>query len=246
MDLESLQKGGPSFFIVLPSSTPFGGLVASPMGMEGSLTRPLHVIRRGLCPCEVCAVIQLFLLENYFVAPPPRLDPLCVVIEVFEAVPMHLLIEIVQEDGIPQGVLLLYEMPPGSIPLHVSGHGSGEGCSFLGSDIKSDGNVVQVCSVSILFPSLSPKICWVPRAEATQLNRGSRAGSTERGECSASRSQLAPSFLKSLSEMRPAPFPGLILRILSWSLSGMGRGSLTLGGGPSTTAYGGGLVLQLL
>ena len=107
MDLESLQKGGPSFFIVLPGSTPFGGLIASLMAMEGSLTRPLHVIRRRRCPREVCAVIQLFSLENYFVAPPPRLDPLCIVIEVLEAVPMHLLIEIVQEDGVLQGVLLL-------------------------------------------------------------------------------------------------------------------------------------------
>ena len=46
--------------------------------------------------------------------------------------------------------------------------------------------------------------------------------------------------------MRPAPSLGLSLRVLSWSLSGLGRGSLTLGGEPSTTAYGGGLVLQLL
>ena len=136
-------------------------------------------------------------------------------------------------------------MPPTSIPLHVSGHGSGEGLSFLCSDVKGDRNVVQVCSVSILFPPFSPKICWVPRAEATQLNRGSRGGSTERGECSASRSRLAPSLLKSLSEMRPAPSLGLTLRVLSWSLSSLGRGSLTLGGEPSTTAYGGGLALQL-
>ena len=95
MKLESLQKGGPSSFIVLPGSTPFGGLIAGPMVVEGSLTWPLHVVRRGLCPHEVCAVIQLFFLENYFVAPPPRLDPLCVVIKVLKAVPMHLLIKIV-------------------------------------------------------------------------------------------------------------------------------------------------------
>ena len=80
----------------------------------------------------------------------------------------------------------------------------------------------------------------------TQLNRGSRGGSTERGENSASRSQLAPSLLKSLLETRPAPSLGLTLRVLSWSLSSLGRGSLTLGGEPSTTAYGGGLALQLL
>ena len=128
----------------------------------------------------------------------------------------------------------------------MSDHGSSEGLSCLCGDIKGNGNVVQVCLVSILFPPYSPKICWVPRVEATQLNQGSRGGSTKRGECSASRSQLAPSLLKSLLEMRPAPSLGLTLRILSWSLSGPGRGSLTLGGEPSTTAYGGGLVLQLL
>ena len=137
-------------------------------------------------------------------------------------------------------------MPPASIPLHVSGHGSGEGLSFLSGDVKGDGNVVQICSVSILFPPLSPKICQVPRAEVTQLNRGSRGGSSERGECSTSRSQLAPSLLKSLLEMRPAPSLGLTLRVLSWSLFGLGRGSLTLGGEPLTTAYGSGLALQLL
>ena len=137
-------------------------------------------------------------------------------------------------------------MPPTSILLHVSGHRSSEGLSFLCGDVKGDGNVVQVCLVSILFPPFSPKICRVPRAEATQLNWGSRGGSTERGEFSTSRSQLAPSLLKSLSEMRPAPSLGLTLRVLSWSLSSLGRGSLTLGGEPSTTAYGGGLVLQLL
>ena len=233
-------------FLVLPSSTPFGGLVAGPMGAEGSLTRLLHTIRRGLCPREVCAVIQLFFLKNYFVAPPPRLDPLCVVIKILEVVPMHLLIEIVQEYGVPQGVLLFYEVPLGSVPLHMSGDGSGQGLSFLCSDIKSDRDMVQVCSVSILFPTFSPKICRVPRAEATQLNRRSRGGSTERGECSTPRSQLPPSLLKSLLETKPAPSPGLILGVLSWSLSGLGRGSLTLGGESSTTAYGGGLALQLL
>ena len=188
MELESLQKGGQSFFIVLSSSTPFSGLIASPMGAEGSLTQPLHVVRRGLCPHQVCAVIQLFSLENYFVAPPPRLDPLCVVIKVLKAVLMHLLIEIVQEDRVLQGVLLFYEVPPGSILLHVSDDGRVEGLSFLCGDIISDGDMVQVCSMSILFPSFSPKICWVPRAEVTQLNRRCRGGSTERGECSALRS----------------------------------------------------------
>ena len=167
VDPESLQKGSLGFFIVLPSSIPFGGLVAGRMGAEHSLTQPLHVIRRGLCPREVCTVIQLFFLKNYFVAPSLRLDPLCVVIKILKVVPMHLLIEIIQEYRVPQGVLLFYEVPPGSVPLHLSGDGSGEGLSFLCSDITSDGDMVQVCSVSILFPTFSPKICWVPRAEAT-------------------------------------------------------------------------------
>ena len=176
MDPESLQKGGRGFFIVLPSSTSFGGLIAGPMGAEGSLTQPLHIIRRRLCLHEVCTVIQLFFLKNYFVAPPPRLDPLCVVIKILEAVPMHLLIEIILEYGVLQGVLLFYEDPPGSVLLHISCDGSGEGLSFLCSDITSDGDMVQVCSVIILFPTFSPKICRVPRAEATQLNREEQRG----------------------------------------------------------------------
>ena len=142
MDLESLKVGGPGFLVVFPGSTPFQGLIAGAIGMESGLTWPLHIIRWELCPCKVCTVIQLFLLENYFVAPPPSLDPLCVVIKILEAVPMHLLIEIVQENGVPQGVLLLYKMPLGSVPLHMSSHRSGEGFSFLGGDILSYGDVV--------------------------------------------------------------------------------------------------------
>ena len=159
---------------------------------------------------------------------------------------MHLLKEIIQEDGVLQRVLLFYEIPPGSILLHVSSDWSGEGFSFLCSDILHYGDVIQVCPVGILFPSLSSKICRVPRAKVTQLNQRSRGGSTERGECSALRSRLAPSLLKSLSETRLAPSLGLTLRVWSWSLFGLGRGSLTLGGEPSTTAYGSGPVLQLL
>ena len=175
-------------------------------------------------------------------APPQRLDPLCIVIKVLKAVPVHLLKEIVQEDGVLQRVLLFYEMPSGSIPLHVSSDRSREGFS----DILRYGDVVQVCLVGILFPPLSSKICWVPRAKVTQLNWGSRGGFTERGECSASRSQLAPSLLKSLSEMRPTPSLGLTQWVWSWSLFGLGRGSLTLGGEPSTMAYGSSLALQFL
>ena len=106
VDLQSFQEGGPGFLVVLPGSTPFGSLIASPMGLEGGLTWPLHITGRGLCPQEVCTVIQLFFLEDHFVAPPPRLDPLCIVIKVLEAVPVHLLKEIIQEDGVPQRVLL--------------------------------------------------------------------------------------------------------------------------------------------
>ena len=97
MDLEGLQKGGPSSFEGLPRPTPFGSLVSSPMGVEGRITRLLHIVRRGLYPHEVCAVIQLLPLEDDFVAPPQRLDPLCIVVKVLEVVPMHLLIKIVQE-----------------------------------------------------------------------------------------------------------------------------------------------------
>ena len=60
--------------------------------------------------------------------------------------------------------------------LHVSGHRSSEGFSFLGGDIKGDRNVVQVCSMSILFPPLSPKMCRVPRVKVTQLDQGEQRG----------------------------------------------------------------------
>ena len=95
VDLEGLQKGGLSSFVGLPRPTLFSSLIGSPMGAEGQFTWPLHVVRRGLCPHEVCAVIQLLPLEDDFVALPPRLDPLCIVVKVLEAVPMHLFIKIV-------------------------------------------------------------------------------------------------------------------------------------------------------
>ena len=95
MDLESLQKGGPSSFEGFPSLTLLGSLISSPMGMEGRFTRPLHIVRRGLYSHEVLAVIQLLPLKDDFVAPPPGLDPLCIVIEVLEAVPVYPLIKII-------------------------------------------------------------------------------------------------------------------------------------------------------
>ena len=69
MDLEGLQKRHPSSFVGLPRPTLFSSLIGSPMGVEGRFTQPLHIIRRGLCPHEVCAVIQLLPLEDDFVAP---------------------------------------------------------------------------------------------------------------------------------------------------------------------------------
>ena len=246
VDLQSFQEGGQGFLVVLPGSTPFGSLIASPMGFEGGLTWPLHIAGRGLCPHEVCTVIQLFFLKDHFVAPPLRLDPLCIVIKVLKVVTVHLFKEIIQEDGVPQRVLLFYKIPLGSIPLHVSSDGSGQGFSFLCGDVLHYGDVIQVCPMGILFPSLSSNIHRVPRAKATQLNWESRGGSTERGECSTLRSRLAPSLLKSLLEMRPATSNDLTLRVWSWSLFGLGRGSLTLGGEPSTTAYSSDPALQLL
>ena len=97
VDLKSLQKGGLGSFVGLPRPTLLSGFVGIPMGMEGSFTWLLHIIRRGLCPCEVWAVIQLLSLKDDFVTPPPGLDPLCIVVKVLEVVPMHLLIEVVQE-----------------------------------------------------------------------------------------------------------------------------------------------------
>ena len=78
---------------------------------------------------------------------------------------------------------------------------------FFCSDITSDGDMVQVCSVSILFPTFSPKICRVPRVEATQLNRRSRGGSTERGECSTSRSPIGSVSSQIPSRDKTGSFP---------------------------------------
>ena len=77
-------------------------------------------------------------------------------------------------------------MPPVSASLHVPKYQSGEGLSFLSGDIDGDRDVEQVCPMSILFPPLSPKVCRVPGAKVTQLDPGSRGGTTSGGECSAS------------------------------------------------------------
>ena len=77
-------------------------------------------------------------------------------------------------------------MPPVSVLLHVSGYWSGEGLSFLSSDIDRDRDVEQVCPMSILFPPLSPKVCRVPGVKVTQLDQESRGGTTSGGECSTS------------------------------------------------------------
>ena len=50
VDLEGLQKGGPSSFVGLPGPTLFSSLVGSLMGVEGQFIWPLHLVRRGLCP----------------------------------------------------------------------------------------------------------------------------------------------------------------------------------------------------
>ena len=141
-------------------------------------------------------------------------------------------------------------MPPASAPLHVPKYWSGEGLSFLSGDIDGDRDVEQVCPMGILFPPLSPKVCRVPGAKATQLDWGSKGGTTSGGECSTSWawSRLAPlSLFKSLSEMRPTPSMHQTLKVLTWSpFSLLGNGSLTLGGEPSSAAYRGSLALQLL
>ena len=50
MDLEGLQKGGPSSFVGLPGPTLFSSLVGSPMGVEGQFTRLLHHRQEGALP----------------------------------------------------------------------------------------------------------------------------------------------------------------------------------------------------
>ena len=57
VESKSLQEGGPSLFESFPCPTLLGSLISSPVGMEGLLTRPLHILRRGLYPCEMLAVV---------------------------------------------------------------------------------------------------------------------------------------------------------------------------------------------
>ena len=95
MDSKSLQEGGLSPFKGFPGPTSLGSLVGSPVGTEGQFTQPLHIIRRGLYPREMLAVIQLLSFEDDFMAPSVGLDPLCVVVEVLEAVPVHLLVKVI-------------------------------------------------------------------------------------------------------------------------------------------------------
>ena len=143
-------------------------------------------------------------------------------------------------------------MPPVSVPLHVSCNQSSEGISFLGSDIDGDGDVPQVGPVSIFLPPLSPKVCRVPGMKATQLDWRSRGGTTSGGSCSTSlmQSWLAPlSLLKSSSSSQARLTPSMwqSLWVLTWSLFiFLWNSSLILGREPSSMAYSGNLVLQLL
>ena len=95
MENKNLQEGEPNPFKGFPGHTPLGSLVSSPVGMEGRLTWPLYVIRRGFYPCEMFAVIQLLSFKDDLMAPSVGLDPLCVVVEVLEAIPMYLLVKVI-------------------------------------------------------------------------------------------------------------------------------------------------------
>ena len=95
MKNKSLQEGGLSPFKGFPGPSPLGSLISSPVGTEGRFTWPLHIIRRGFYPREMLAVIQLLSFKDDLMAPSVGLDPLCVVVEVFKAVPMHLLLKVI-------------------------------------------------------------------------------------------------------------------------------------------------------
>ena len=95
---KSLQEGGPHLFESFSCPPLLGGLISSPVGVEGRLTRPLHILRSGLYPCEMLAVVQLLSLEDYFMAPSTGLDPLGVVVKVVEVISMHLLVKVIEED----------------------------------------------------------------------------------------------------------------------------------------------------
>ena len=63
--------------------------------MEGQLTWPLHIFRRGLYPFEMFAVVQLLSLEDHLVTPSMGLDPLGVVVKVVEVVSVNLLEKVI-------------------------------------------------------------------------------------------------------------------------------------------------------
>ena len=95
MESKSLQEGGPNLFESFPCPTPLGSLISRTVGMEGQLTQPLHILGRGLYPCEMLAVVQLLSFEDDLMAPSMGLDPLSVVVKVVEVVSMHLLVKVV-------------------------------------------------------------------------------------------------------------------------------------------------------
>ena len=95
MESKSLQEGGPHLFESFSFPSQLGSLISSPVGMEGRLTWPLHILRRGLYPCEMLAVVQLLSLEDYLMAPSMGIDSLSVVVKVVEVVSMYLLIKVI-------------------------------------------------------------------------------------------------------------------------------------------------------
>ena len=111
---------------------------------------------------------------------------LCVVVKVQEVVSMDFLEEVIEENCILERVILLYEVPPVPVPLHMSQLRSNEGVCLLGGGVDGYGDVPSVHMVGILFPPLSPEVSRVPRVVATHLNCRSEVGPTSGGRCTTS------------------------------------------------------------
>ena len=145
-------------------------------------------------------MVQLLPFQEHLVTPSFRFDPLHIVVQTLKAIMMYLLKEIIKEDGIPNGVILLYKVPARQVPLHVLQHWTNKLFSILGSGTDGLGHKPSISLVGILLPPHPSKLCRVSGSvEPSHTPRG-EAGLTGGGSSTTSSGV-------SLSLVRLTPFP---------------------------------------
>ena len=214
MEAESLEESGPGFLYEFIRTAPFGNLVSYLVRAKSRLAGSLLILRGVFLSHEVGTVVQLLPLEDHLVTPSSRFNPLCMVVEILEMIAVYLLKEIIEEEGIFKGSVLLYKVPPRPVPLHMSEHWSDEFLSLLGGGMDGYGQMQSIGPVGILLPPFSPEFSGVLGVVAPPLDCRSNIGSTGGGRgttslgASLSLGRLAPlSWLSQSpsSSMRPTP-----------------------------------------